>query len=142
VEYKKLGEVYALRADRGEEVMSCLEKLAAAEHITAGKIEGLGAADYMKAGLYDVEKQEFICQEFHEPLEITALIGNISVMDGKPYLHVHVTAADKNQRAIGGHLKELRIGGTAEIFVTRLDGAIGRRTDDIGHTGLNIFDFS
>ncbi len=141
MQYKKFGNVYALRVDRGEEVMSCLESLAEQEKITAGKIEGLGAADYMKAGLYDVTKQEFICREFNEPLEVTALIGNISVMDGKPYLHVHVTAADSSQHAFGGHLKELRIGGTAEIFVTRLDGEIGRRGDDIGNTGLNIFDF-
>ena len=141
MEYRQFGDVYALRIDRGEEVMSCLEKLAEQEKITAGKIEGLGAADYLKVGLYDVGQQKFICREFNEPLEITALVGNMSVMDGKPYLHVHVTAADSEQHAFGGHLKELRIGGTAEIFVTRLNGEIGRRSDDIGHTGLNIFDF-
>ncbi len=142
MQYRQFGDVYALRVDRGEEVMSCLERLAREQKIQAGKIEGLGAAQEMTAGLYDVSSREFICQEWHEPLEITSLVGNITQKAGEPYLHVHVTAADRKQRALGGHLKRLVIGGTAEIFVTRLDGTVGRRIDDIGNTGLNIFDFS
>jgi predicted DNA-binding protein with PD1-like motif len=142
MQYRQFGEVYALRVNRGEEVMDCLQRLAEEQKISAGKIEGLGAAEEMTAGLYDVQAREFVCREWKEPLEITSLTGNITVKDGKPYLHVHVTAADREQRAAGGHLKRLVIGGTAEIFVTRLDGTIGRRVDDIGNTGLNIFDFS
>ncbi len=141
MEYRRFGNTYVLRVDRGEEVVSCIENLAAEEKIRLAHIEGLGAADYLKVGLYDVEKQEFLCKEFHEPLEITSLIGNVTEQDSKPYLHIHITCADSKQNCVGGHLKEVRISGTAEIFLTALDGTVGRRTDDIGNTGLNIFDF-
>lgn len=141
MEFKKLGNVYAVRIDRGEEVVEQMTKLAESENIRTARIEGLGAADYLSTGLYDVNTQQFISHEYEEPLEITALIGNITRMDGKPYLHLHITAADSSNRTIGGHLKAVRIGGTAEIFVTVLDGEIGRKKDDITDTGLNLFDF-
>ena len=130
MEYRKYGNIYALRVDRGGEVMQALTELAERENIRAAKIEGLGAADYLSVGLYDVEK----------PLEITSLIGSMTRMDKKPYLHVHINAADADNRAIGGHLNAVRISGTAELFVTVLDGEIGRKKDPAG-TGLNIFDF-
>ena len=63
-------------------------------------------------------------------------------MDGKPYLHVHITVADVDGHSFGGHLKSVRIGGTAEIFLTVIDGHVGRKKDEITGTGLNLFDFS
>lgn len=131
----------ALRVDRGEEVMEKIRELAEKENIRTGKIEGIGAADYLSVGLYDVGKKQFIGHEYNEPLEITALVGNITRMDGKPYLHVHITAADSENHAVGGHLNAVRISGTAEIFITVIDGGIGRKKDSVTDTGLNLFDF-
>lgn len=142
MEYRKYQNVYVVRLDRGELVVDKLQELVQKEHISLAKIEGLGAADFLKAGLYDVETREFKCKEFHEPLEILSLIGNVTVMDGKPYFHIHIAVSDEQQRAWGGHLKEARIGGTGEIFLTVLDGTVGRMQDRIGNTGLNIFSFS
>lgn len=141
MEYRRFDNTIVLRVDRGEEVVSCIEKVAGDEGIQLAHIEGLGAADSVKVGLYDVDQKEFLCKEFHEPMEITALIGNITRQDGQPYLHLHITCADAQQRCIGGHLKAARISGTAEIFITVVNAAVGRKTDDIGNTGLSIFDF-
>ena len=141
MEYRRFNEYCVLRVDRGEEVMESLMKVAEAEHVTLGKIEGLGAADYVKAGLYDVETRSFISRDFNEPLEITSLIGSITESGGKPYLHVHITVADAEQKAYGGHLKEARIGGTAEIIITVMDGYTGRQDDVFGNTGLQVLRF-
>ena len=62
-------------------------------------------------------------------------------MNGKPYLHVHVNAADAAGRAYGGHLKSVRISGTAEIVLTVIEGHVGRKKDEITDTGLNLFSF-
>ena len=93
-------------------------------------------------GLYDVEAQKFTETVLDQPLEITSIIGSVTEMDGKPYLHVHITVADVDGHAFGGHLKSVRIGGTAEIFLTVIDGQVGRKKDEITGTGLNLFDFS
>ena len=55
-------------------------------------------------------------------------------------MHLHITCADEQNRGIGGHLNEVRIGATSEIFVTLVDGEVGRRVDDITGTGLNLLD--
>jgi hypothetical protein len=31
-------------------------------------------------------------------------LGNISILDGEPFVHVHMTVADKDGNAFGGHL--------------------------------------
>lgn len=64
------------------------------------------------------------------------------MMDGEIYQHLHITVADSDGRAYGGHLKETVIGGTAEIIIDIIDGEVGREKDKITSTGLNLFCFS
>lgn len=141
MDYRKFGDTYVLRLERGEEIMKSLTTLAEKEDIRLAKIEGLGAADQLSVGVYDVPAKQYIRHDYEEPLEITSLTGNITRMDGRPYLHVHISAGRRDNQVIGGHLNAARIGGTAEIFITALDGEVGRKYDDITDTGLNIFDF-
>jgi predicted DNA-binding protein with PD1-like motif len=141
MDYRIFGNQIVLRIDRGEEVMETLIKLCEKEKIRLGSIVGLGAADYLVMGLYDVEKQQFSEIKLEIPLEITSIIGNITEMDGKPYLHLHINASDANGHTYGGHLKAVRISGTSEIFVTVVDGHVGREKDTLTNTGLNLFKF-
>ncbi|MGM9941759.1 MAG: PPC domain-containing DNA-binding protein [Bulleidia sp.] len=141
MEYIRTGNTYAVRMDRGEEVMACLKKLAENEHITFGMIQGLGASDHVRLGCYDVASKQYHVNTIETALEITNLTGNITTKDDEVYLHVHITVADDSQRAFGGHLNECIISGTCELFVTVLEGKAGRMNDDIGHTGLNIMQF-
>lgn len=141
MDYKRFGTHIVLRVDRGEEVMAAITALCEKENILLASISGLGAADRLVMGLYDIEKQQFSETVLEQPLEITSLIGSVTEMDGKPYLHVHVNAADAEGRAYGGHLKSVRISGTAEIVLTVIEGHVGRKKDDITDTGLNLFSF-
>ncbi len=141
MDYRKFGTQIVLRVDRGEEVMAAITALCEKEKILLASIAGLGAADRLVMGLYDIEAQRFSETVLEQPLEITSLIGSVTEMNGKPYLHVHVNAADVEGRAYGGHLKSVRISGTAEIFLTVVDGHVGRKKDDMTSTGLNLFSF-
>ena len=116
MDYRRFGNTVAVRIDRHEEVMEKLEEVCGKEGILLGSISGLGAASYV--------------------------IGSVTEMDGKPYLHVHIGAADVNGKAYGGHLKKCVIGGTAEIFIQVADGHVGRRADWFSDTGLNLYDFA
>lgn len=141
MDYRKFGTHIVLRVDRGEEVMAAITALCEKENILLASISGLGAADRLVMGLYDIETQRFSETVLEQPLEITALIGSITEMDGKPYLHIHVNAADAEGRAYGGHLKSVRVSGTAEIVLTVVEGHVGRKKDEITGTGLNLFAF-
>ena len=140
MEYRQFGKQYVIRIDRGEEVISKLLELCEKEGITLASIEGLGAADHVVLGLYEVDKQEFKKRTFDEALEVSSVNGNITMQGDKVYQHIHITACNENLQAFGGHLVECRISGTCELFLTVLDGRVGRKHDDV--TGLNIFDFS
>ena len=121
--------------------MAKLTELAEKEQIRLAHLYGLGASDHLTMGCYDVAQQKYHVKDLDGAFEITNLTGNMTRKDGKPYLHVHITVADESQKAFGGHLNACVISGTCELFVTVLDGNVGRKSDDIGHTGLNIFDF-
>lgn len=141
MDYRRFGNTVVLRIDRGEEVMEKLQEVCGKEGILLAGISGLGAASYVEMGLYDVEKQAFTGTILEQPLEVTSLIGSVTEMDGKPYLHVHIGVADVEGKAYGGHLKKCVIGGTSEIFINAADGHVGRRADWFSETGLNLYDF-
>ncbi len=138
MKYKKFGEYYVIRFDRGEELVKGLLDFSEKEGVRLGIVSGIGAADFMDVGLYSVEEKEYHSVELRGEMEITALNGNITEMEGKPYLHLHVSAGNSKMQVQGGHLRALRISGTGEVFVTVIEGTVGRKKDEKG-TGLNVF---
>ena len=139
MEYRKKGDNYIVRIDKNEEVVEQLTILCKHENIKAGSITGLGAAKYIKVGLFDTEKKEYNSKEYSGPMEITSLIGNISRKDGEVYLHLHINLCDETMQVFGGHLNECVIGATCELVLTSIDLDISRRFNE--EIGLNLLEF-
>jgi hypothetical protein len=63
-------------------------------------------------------------QQFNVPLEILSMSGNISMAEGKPLLHSHITLSyviDGTIRVVGGHLIDgCIVHGFAEIIIMEL----------------------
>lgn len=138
MKYVKTGGVIAVRVDRGEEIVRSLQAVCSQEGVTFASVTGIGAVGRAVVGLYRVAEKKFISNTFEGELEMTSLSGSVTEKDGKQYLHLHATFAGPDGGAVGGHLVEAVVSGTAEIFVNTLGGTMGRRTDPV--TGLNIFD--
>ena len=139
MEYIKKDGAYILRLDKGEEVSTQLFQFCKREGLKAGVVTGLGAADKAVIGLFDPQSKVYHRREFTGPMEITSLLGNISVMDGKPYLHLHINLCNEELQVIGGHMSECWISATCEITVLSLDMEPGRKfSTDIG---LNLYQF-
>lgn len=131
---------YILSLDNHVNVVETLSAFCRAEGILCGKISGLGAIDQATFRFLDPATKQYVDKRFDEQMEITNLTGNISQLDGKVYLHVHITASRRDYSCIGGHLLEARISGACELFVeayTRT--SVGRRKD--AETGLNLYQF-
>ena len=139
MEFKKFGNRYFVRIDRGEELIESLKKFCRANGIKLASVTGIGAAGKAVIGLFETKTKKYISKEVTGDHEITALMGNITRMDGEPYLHIHVNLADRECRAIGGHLNSAVISGTCEGVVDVTDGALGREFD--GGAGLNLLKF-
>lgn len=140
MEYRKNGNRIVLRLARGEEVIASLAALQRELSIGAASVAGIGATDDATVGVYAVGERRYHARQLTGDMEITALVGNLSMQDGKPYQHLHVTLAGMDGNALGGHLNRAVISATAEIFITVVDCPIGRRYDD--ETGLNLMTFA
>ena len=139
MQYRQFGNTYMVRIDRGEEIIGKLREFCEAEGIRLGRVEAIGAADQAVLGVYDLDKKEYCPEKIGEFMEITSLNGNVTAMDGKPYIHLHATLADQQHRLHGGHVIEMTVGATCEMFVTVLGGETGRQKDD--DLGINLWSF-
>lgn len=137
--HKKVPNGYIVRLDKDEKLIEQLKKFALTHKIKSGWLSGLGAAAGATLGFYDVDNQQYEWHDITSLAEITNLTGNIAWHKDDPVVHVHGTFSSKNLKAYGGHVKELIVGGTCEIFITEFDQTITRKHDDnTGLTSLEI----
>lgn len=139
MEYRRFGNTCVVRIDAGEDLMEKMKEVCEKEQIRLGRVEAIGAADQGVIGVFDLEKREYYPEKIDEFMEITSLNGNITTMEGKTYLHLHATLADQRHAVHGGHVLEMRIGATCEMFITVLDGEVNRQKDD--RLGINLWSF-
>ena len=139
MQYRQFGNTYMVRIDLGEDIIESLKKLCEEAGIRLGRVEAIGAANHAVLGVYDLTKKEYYPEETNEFMEIVSLNGNITAMDGKPYIHLHGLLADQRHTVHGGHVLEMRVGATCEMFVTVLDGEVNRRKDEA--LGINLWSF-
>ena len=137
---KKIDNVYVLRLEIGDEITECIKRLCKDENIKAGTVQGIGASDCVDIGYYSLETMRYHTKVFKEQFEMVSLMGNISVKDDEPYLHLHASFSGADYSLIAGHLNSAVISITAEIFITAYNGVIDRTVSS--ETGLNIFDIN
>ena len=101
-------------ADLLEELTGVCEK----EGIRLGCVQAIGAVKKARVGFYDQQQRKYCFLEIDENLEITNLIGNISIRDGKPMVHAHITLSDSKGRSFGGHLSDGTIIFACEFIIT------------------------
>ena len=139
MKYKKFNDTYFLRIDKGEEIIESITRLCEKERITLGKISAIGATNKATIGLFDTDKKQYFSKEFSGDHEITSITGNITQKDKKPYIHAHITIADKNQNVFGGHLSSATVSATCEAVITAFKGYVERKPDE--EIGINLLKF-
>lgn len=92
------------RLAKGADLLGALEEQCRLHNITLGEVRAIGAVTKARIGYYQQDIQKYMFLDLNQPLEILALIGNVSLKDGQPMVHAHVTLSDAEGRAFGGHL--------------------------------------
>ena len=111
------------------------------EGVTLGRVEALGAVSKARVGFYNQNAREYQFLELDRHLEITALVGNVSLKDGQPTVHAHVTLSDEQGNAFGGHLAPGTVIFACEFVIQELTGdALTRGFDE--ETGLPLWQMS
>ncbi len=122
----------------GGDLLEELTSVCDQNDIRLGRVEALGAVKKARIGFYDQQARKYNFIEIDKPLEITKLIGNISVRDGKPMVHAHVTLSDSQGNAFGGHLAPGTIVFACEFIMNSYDGP-GHIRDYDEQTGLPLW---
>ncbi|MBN2282143.1 MAG: DNA-binding protein [Candidatus Marinimicrobia bacterium] len=137
MKYRKSGQNYLLRIDKGENFPAQLMEFLALTGIKTADVKGIGAVKNPVLAYYIPAEKTYIEKELTGDFEILALQGNITLKDGKPYAHFHVSLADENFRGYGGHLQQCEITGTLELFIYPAEILIERRLDQ--DTNLQVW---
>ena len=139
MEYKKVKNHIIVRLDVGEEIISSIMNILKNEKISFATVTGIGATNDFTVGTYDVTNQLYNKSNYKGVYEIVSLLGNTSTMNNEPYIHIHMSAADKNNNVVGGHLNEAYISATAEIILNIIETNVDRIKNS--NTELNVFMF-
>ena len=128
--YRRAGNRYVLRFETGDRLIASLADFCGKRGIGAGTFTGIGSCRRAELGFFDPKKKKYAFKTFRGPREIASLLGNISVMDGRPFVHAHAVLGRRDFRAISGHLREAEILAAGEVILTVLPGRIGRERDE------------
>ncbi|ADL69873.1 PPC domain-containing DNA-binding protein [Thermoanaerobacterium thermosaccharolyticum] len=108
------------------------------ENIRSGEIRIIGAVKKARFGYFNQSTKEYKFIEKNEHMEILSAIGNISLKNGKPFPHVHITLADKDGNVFGGHLMEgTKIFAAEFVIVDYGENSLERVDDEF--TGLQLW---
>lgn len=111
------------RLSYGADLLQELTALCREEGVTLGRVEAIGAVQKARVGFYNQQAREYEYIEIDQPLEILNLVGNLSLKDGEPMVHAHITLSDREGKAHGGHLAPGTIVFAGEYVIQLLDGA-------------------
>jgi len=130
--------IFMGRLRHGADLLDELTGICRERDIRLGRVDAIGAVKKACVGFYDQEKQEYRFMTIGKPLEITNLTGNISIKDGSPFVHAHVTLADSTGGTYGGHLAQGTTVFACEYMIESFEGPSFERCPD-RETGLSLW---
>lgn len=137
--YKQIGNKYVVSVYTRNEIVEALTAFCKEKQIKSGFITGIGAINEVTLRFFNPSTKKYVDKAFHEQMEISNLTGNISTMDGKEYLHLHITVGKSDYTALAGHLLSARLNGAGEFVVEDYEERIERSFNPT--LGLNCYDF-
>ena len=125
-ELKRENGLVILRFDKGEDFMGSLSSWCVENDVqSAGILCGIGMLEDMEIGRYN--GIEYTRMTESESCEILSLQGSVSMKEGVPFIHLHVSFADHNFKAIGGHLFSGRVSMTIELVLAPMSPGLVRK---------------
>lgn len=109
---------FALIFDKGDEVVSTLERFAAEHRLIASRMTAIGAFERVTLGYFDWERKDYGRNDFDEQVEVLSLIGDLAHDGDKAKLHAHVVLGRRDSSTIGGHLLHAIVRPTLEVLLT------------------------
>ena len=108
--YKKIfswvQKVHYVKFEKDQLLLQSLNQYAKDNNIKTAEISFIVAVQNVNVMYFNQSKKEYDKHKFEGGHEGLSGLGNVSILEGEPFVHVHMTVADKNGNAFGGHLDE------------------------------------
>lgn len=124
------GRALVGRLATGDDLVEEIERVCAEHTIHAAWVSVIGAVRHASFAYYEQREHRYLELDSDEHHEITGFVGNISMRDGRPFLHAHATFSARTGSAVGGHLLPGCEVFAAEVTIREMRGVDLVRTPD------------
>ncbi len=107
-----VADVHLFRLPTGSDLYDEITAYARLHGVRAGTLTFLGAVRRASLRYFDQDARAYVDFDLDRHLEILSGVGNVSLLEGEPFLHAHAVFGARDGKAFGGHLNV----GT-EVFV-------------------------
>jgi predicted DNA-binding protein with PD1-like motif len=111
-------KTYAIIFAVGDEILSGLSEFAEKYQVKSAHFTGIGDVTTAKIGWFDGSKKMFKVTNITEQSEVTSLMGDVALNNGKVVVHAHINLASSDNIVRGGHLLEGFVSPTLEVIFT------------------------
>lgn len=136
---RKVDHIYIVSIENQSHIVETLTDFVQHQKIEAGEITGIGAVSEATLRFFNPSTKNYVDKTFKEQMEVTNISGNVSEIEGKIMLHLHITLGREDYTALAGHLLEARIQGAAEFIFYPLHTRMVKVKNE--ETGINLYDF-
>ena len=132
------GRIWVGRLDTGDDLVEEIERVCGEHDVRAAWVSAVGAVRRASFAYYEQDDRRYLELSSDEHHEITGFVGNISMREGKPFLHAHATFCARDGSAVGGHLLAGCEVFAAEFTLREMTAVELVRTPDEG-SGLSLW---
>lgn len=144
MDYRKIGNTFYIRMDKGDEIIENIFAVCKKEQIHSATFSGIGGCSEAEIQTFLPETGTFETQTIRGMLELISLMGNVISDDqNNLYHHTHAMFSYKDGEehcVSAGHIKSVIVSYTAEIELRPvIGGEINRQFDPETGTGFWSF---
>ena len=129
-----MAKIYSLKA--GARIPDDILGIAKREKVATARVEAIGGVEELRLAYFNRRMKRYEEHDFKEFLEVTGILGNITLKEGKPFLHIHGTFGRRDLSTLAGHVMKAKVFPLLEVVITPTKNRALRRFDD--ELGLNV----
>jgi predicted DNA-binding protein with PD1-like motif len=121
---------YIVVLQPGDELLSCLIRLARHEEIEGATVSAIGTVRDLELGFYNLGNSEaedgYERRSFDAPMLACSITGTVSLLDGEPLPHLHGVFSRADCSTVGGHIFSATCHVTLEMAIHNAEAAFHR----------------
>jgi predicted DNA-binding protein with PD1-like motif len=94
---------HLFRLPKDADLLEALDAICRDKGVTHATITVIGALSRASLGFYLQDEHRYVSHEVDKPVEVLAGLGSVSLKEGQPFVHLHLTLSNATGAALGGH---------------------------------------